>query len=159
MLCLSVHSLVSSNQAFNATRDLLVAKSSGPFSIFPLTWLPYGSGTACSSFPWNIFLLCLPFHHLLWIFFLPLGGCVEPTVKSPQSHGLCSSAGSATCLLAGHLGDSPNLSKPVCFFIWKMGFHWDGPCEALSSLPPFADISCHSDCRWPSLLQLFFPFH
>lgn len=28
--------LVSSNQAFTATEDLLVAKSSGPFSIFPL---------------------------------------------------------------------------------------------------------------------------
>lgn len=156
MLCLSLFSVLQSG----FYRHRRPPSCQIQWTLFHLpAWLPYGSGTACSSFPWNIFLLCLPFHHLLWIFFLPLGGCVEPTVKSPQSHGLCSSVGSAPCLLAGHLGDSPNLSKPVCFFIWKMGFHRDGPCEALSSLPPIADISCHSDCRWPSLLQLFFPFH
>ena len=55
-------------------------------------------------------------------FLFAFGRLCRIIVKSPQSHGVCSSASSAACLLAGHLGDSPNLSKPVCFFICKMGF-------------------------------------
>lgn len=68
------------------------------------------------------------------------------------------------CLLSGRLGNWPDLSKPVCFFICKMGFLCDDPYGALStmpgSLPPSADVSYHSDCRWPALLLwLFFPPH
>lgn len=85
MLCLSIQSSVSFSQTFTTTRDLLVARPSGPFPTFSLTWLTPCLHTAFSSFP------CFGFSSITFGFYLfAFGRLSSILVKSPQSHGLCS---------------------------------------------------------------------
>ena len=153
-----------------------------PPSLTRLT--PLAVHTASSSFPWSVFLLWLPFHHLLWI--LPF--CLweaewhpsqEPAGRRPVLH-----PSSAACLLAGHLSDLPNPSRPAGFCTCEMGFHWEDPLKrwarllfwrrrpaprlwplTLLSVPLVLSLTggdCHS-CCWFSLWRkaeaaFLFPF-
>ena len=119
MLCLSIHSSLSASQAFTATRDLVVAKSRGPFSVFldcPLVWtLPF--------LPFLRTVFSFGFHAVTFFAFsLCLGRLRSTIAGSLQSHDPCPGPGSAACLPAGYVGDSSDLSKPVCFFTCQMGF-------------------------------------
>lgn len=86
MLCLSIQSSMSFSQTFTTTRDLLVARPSGPFPTFSLTWLTPCLHTAFSSFPCFGFCSITFFGFYLFAF----GRLNSILVKSPQSRGLCS---------------------------------------------------------------------
>ena len=152
MLCLSIQSSVSFSQALTTTRDLLVARPSGPFPTFSLMWLTPCVHTAFSSFP------CFGFCSITFGFYA-FGRLRSILVKSPQSRGLCSvPALLLVCLLVTWVTCQTLLSQHVSSYV-KWGFTERTPWSS-ELIAALADIICSSDCWWLApVLWLFFPFH